>query len=120
MAVLFGERGGARLRKILGRLEAIYSSNLLEAELRAAAAREGVDGAVLRPALSAIRWVFPHRSSGDECSRVLAAGNLRGADLWHVACALYLGEALEPMPLSTPDSRQQEVAAAAGLDTSLR
>jgi len=120
VAVLFGERGGARLRRIFGRLDAIYSSNLLEAELRAAAAREGIDAAVLCPALSTVRWVFPHRSLGEECSRVLEAGYLRGADLWHLACALYLGQLLEPMPLVTLDARQQEVAAAVGLNTDVR
>jgi hypothetical protein len=48
--------------------------------------------------------------------RILAAGYLRGADLWHLACALYLADELVPPALLTLDVRQREVAAASGLE----
>ena len=34
--------------------------------------------------------MLPDRPLTHECTKALTAGYLRGADLWHVACALYL------------------------------
>ena len=92
----------------------LVASNLLEAELRAACAREEVRW---DPALvSAISWLLPGRLLSDELARVLAAGYLRGADLWHIACALFVaGEIGAPVEFLTLDERQRAVAVAVGL-----
>lgn len=64
--------------------------------------------------LGRIEWVFPDRALTQEMERVLAAGRLRGADLWHVAHALYLAPEPGTMTFLTGDRRQREVAAAVG------
>ncbi|MFQ5504733.1 MAG: PIN domain-containing protein [Planctomycetota bacterium] len=120
VAVLFGERGGTAVRRALDRLDSVFASNLLEAELRAAIAREQVEPEAIEPALDAMRWVFPSRSLAPEFRRVLAAGYARGADLWHLACALFLQEALQPMPFLTLDRKQRALAQAVGLRTGPR
>jgi hypothetical protein len=52
--------------------------------------REGIDIELLRPALSAVTLVLPSRSLEEEMRQALEIGRLRGADLWHVACALFV------------------------------
>jgi hypothetical protein len=101
------------LRARLETYDALYSANLLEAELRAAFAREGV--AWQRDLVRSIGWVLPARRLSDEIARVLEAGYLRGADAWHVACALHLHDALGELDFLTLDAAQREVAAAAGM-----
>lgn len=114
MAVAFGESGATKIRRRLPSYERIYSADLLEAELRATFRRERVEW---EPALvSAIGWVLPERRLSAEIARTLEAGYLRGADLWHVACALYLRDALGELDFLTLDGDQRKVAMAAGLD----
>jgi predicted nucleic acid-binding protein len=91
----------------------LYSSNLLEAELRSAMARERVE----TPAdglLSAITWVFPARPLTPEYELVLSRGYLGGADVWHLACALYLKEELEEVSFLSLDENQTAVARSMG------
>lgn len=73
------------------KFERLVSSNLLDAEVRAALARDRV--AALPDKFAGVDWILPDRSLTPEIGRVLAAGALRGADLWHIACALYLDPA---------------------------
>ena len=115
VTIAFGERGGTAMARRLGRYDVLVSANLLEAELRGAFAREDVP--FHARALSSISWVLPDRPLGPEIARALEAGYLRGADLWHLACALYLVEDLGPLPFVTLDDRQREVAQALGLET---
>ena len=88
VAIAFQEDGSARLARQLSGFSRLVSSNLLEAELRATCDREGRSA----PAhlLSRIDWILTHRPLSKEIGVTLAAGSLRGADLWHVATALYL------------------------------
>lgn len=92
---------------------AVLASNLLEAELRAAFARERqeFDAEVL----SRIEWILPDRPLGTELGSALQAGCLRAADLWHVATALYVAPRAEEMGFVTLDGPQREVAAVLGL-----
>jgi len=112
VAVALGERGAAAVERRLARFDRLVSSNLLEAELRAALRREGVEGA--SRVLSSITWLLPDRPLSAEIAAVLEAGYVRGADCWHLATALYL--APEPSELSfiTLDERQRDVAALLG------
>lgn len=108
VAIAFGERAGTSLQKRLAEFEELVSSNLLEAELRAAFAREEVP---FEPDLiSALSWIFPNRPIGVECDVVLSAGYLRGADLWHIATALYLAPIPAELTVLTLDTRQRSVA----------
>ena len=112
VAIAFGERGGKVLARRLEQCDELFSANLLEAELRASFAREGVP--LDDPLLSWITWVLPHRPLSREITTVLAAGYLRGADLWHLACAVYLVGTPRLASFITLDQRQAEVAATLG------
>ena len=115
VAIAFGERGAKGLGKRLRDFDELLSSNLLEAELRSAFHREQVP---FEPdLLSWITWVLPDRALGREMSRVLEVGYLRGADLWHMACALYLVEDPPEMSFLTLDERQVGVAGGLGFET---
>ena len=111
-AIAFDEPGAAGLARRLDRFARLVSSNLLEAELRAAFAREKLT--FPEHLVAGIEWILPDRTLGDELTTVLDAGHLRGADLWHVATALYVAPRPETLPLATLDSRQASVAAALG------
>ncbi len=112
VAIAFDEPYGNDTRERLDGFSRLLSSNLLEAELRAAFAREQQEFDI--DVLSRIDWILPDRPLAAELARALEAGYLRGADLWHVATALYV--ALKPAELSfmTLDGRQREVASALG------
>jgi uncharacterized protein with PIN domain len=112
VAIAFGEPGAATITRALRGMHEVFSSNLLEAELCAAFAREGVerDGA----SLGSISWVLPDRPLSSEIGRVLETGQLRGADVWHFACALYLAGDPSRVSFLTLDLRQRKVAKALG------
>lgn len=113
VAVAFAEPGSEELAETLAGYERLISSNLLEAEFRSALAREGArDGEAL---LSWITWLHPDRPLAGELRRGLELGHLRGADLWHLACALFLRTDLPDLRFLTLDQRQGEVAQALGL-----
>lgn len=102
------------MRRHLASRDRLVASNLLDAELRAAFAREEV--AWNEQIIAPIDWILPDRPLGEELARVLGGGYLRGADLWHLACALYLASALgSTVEFLTLDARQRAVAAALGM-----
>ena len=112
VAVAFNEQGAAALARRLDACSRLLSSNLLEAELRAAFTREGYR---FEPRLvSGIEWVLQDRPLTEEFERVLRVGYLRGADLWHVATALYVSPRPEGLWFATLDTRQGAVAKALG------
>jgi hypothetical protein len=98
---------------ILRRFE-LFSSELMAAEVRAFAVREGVPEVAATEALDGVNWVLPDRSLSDEIRRVANVGYLRGADLWHVACAFFLSPNPADLAFLTLDHRQREVAAKLG------
>ena len=72
----------------------------------------------LRPDyLSAISWVFPNRPLTAEVKKVVGAGYLRGADLWHVACALFVSPDPSQISFLTLDARQKEICRAVGFQS---
>jgi predicted nucleic acid-binding protein len=108
VSVAFGDPGGAELARRLEGFDELFAANLLEAELRASFAREGVS--LDSTLLTWLTWVLPDRPLSREVSNILSAGYLRGADLWHLACALYLVDTPRDIAFLTLDSRQGEVA----------
>ncbi len=114
VAIAFGEPGAAALTRRLKMFEELVSSNLLEAELLAAFAREKVDPPDDLPI--AISWVLPDRPLHAEILQVLEAGYVRGADCWHLATALYLSEDPSVMSFITADERQRAVARKLGFE----
>lgn len=74
------------------------------------------DGNELEPSdlLSRIEWVLPTRPLRPEIADALRAGYLRGADLWHIATALYAARTVLRLAFVTLDRRQGSVAATLG------
>ena len=91
-----------------------FSSNLLEAEVRACYRRERVP--FQTAVLAGVEWVLPRRALHDEFAQVMSVGYLRGADLLHVATALYLRANAQDVWFATLDVRQGEIASALGFE----
>ena len=119
LAIAFNEPGWERHAERLREFSEVRSSNLLESEARSAFAREGM--AFQSWVLDGIQWVLPSRSLSAEIETALSAGYLRGADLHHVATALYIA-AGEPgrVAFVTLDSSQGDVADELGFLTEPR
>jgi predicted nucleic acid-binding protein len=109
VAVAFDEPGARKLAARLRRFDRLFSSNLLEAELRSALVREGADGHI-EDLLSWLTWVYPNRPLTPEYARITTLGYLRGADLWHLANALFLAPDPTDLSFLTLDGRQGAVA----------
>jgi predicted nucleic acid-binding protein len=115
VAIAFEEPGHERVRELMSSVPDLFAAPLLEAEFRAALAREGVEeGTSL---LSAFRWVLPDRALTPELDRVFARGYTRGADAWHLATALFLVQRPGDLPFLTFDRRQRGAARALGFHT---
>ena len=115
LSVAFDEPTAQSVAQRLAEFPSLVSSNLLEAEMRSALVREG-DPFTPR-LLSRIEWILPTRPLHAEIATVLQAGYLRGADLWHVANALYAARTMPGLAFITLDQRQQSVAAGLGFPT---
>ncbi len=115
VAIAFGEPGSGSVARRLESLDRVFAANLVEAELRATFTREGV--AFDADFLTGVTWVLPDRPLHGEIGRVAAAGYVRGADLWHLAAALYLAGSPGDIAFMTLDARQREVAERLGFAT---
>ena len=118
LSILFGEPGSQKLRNQLRVYTRLLSSDLLVAETFAAATREGIGAKAFAPVLKTITLVFPDRSLTPEIHTVLTKGYLRGADLWHLACALFLaGPDRSAIAFLSRDQTQRAVASRLGFPT---
>jgi predicted nucleic acid-binding protein len=113
LALAFNEPGCSDVAARLSTFDRLVSSNLLEAELRSAVARERVDAEVSQ-LTSRLDWIHPDRPLTEEFKQILAAGQIKGADLWHLACALFLTPDRRGITFLTLDKRQRRVAEALG------
>jgi predicted nucleic acid-binding protein len=112
VALAFDESQGEEVAARLSEHDVLLSSNLLEAEFRATSAREAVE--VDEDLFSWIKWILPDRPLSVEIAWVLRTGYVRGADLWHLAAAVYVTPEPGDLTFLTLDRRQREVAAALG------
>jgi predicted nucleic acid-binding protein len=119
VAIAFAEPGARKVAGRLGRLDRLFSSNLLEAELRSALAREGVSGDAAQDLVAGITWVYPNRPLTQEFDRIITLGYRRGADLWHLACALFLAPDGRDLAFMTLDQSQQRVATRLGFSSAI-
>ena len=115
VGIAFQDQGWAAVERRLAGFSDLRSSNLLEAEVRAAYGREGRE--FDSRALSGIRWILPDRPLTLELRTAQEAGYLRGADLWHIATALYVAPWPGDISFVTLDDRQRTVASALGFRT---
>jgi predicted nucleic acid-binding protein len=113
VAIAFDEPGGQELARRLERYDQLFASNLLEAEFRSALLREKVPDHA-DSLLSWITWVYPNRPLTKEFMRISVAGHLKGADMWHLAHALFLAPTGKGLAFLTLDRRQREVSALFG------
>ena len=125
VALLFEEPGSFEIRRLFATLDQVYASNLLEAEVRGAAVREDVGQREVDSFLAKVKWVLPERPLSQELRAVSSCGvHLKGADAWHLACALYLAGDPSLLPFLTLDGDQAEAATRLGFKvlpgTSLR
>lgn len=88
ISAIFGQQPEATSRKLDG-FPILISSYLLEADLRAAFARED---RTFDPYLSSVinRWVKVDRRLDSEMASILEIVPLRALPLWHLASAMYL------------------------------
>lgn len=115
VSMAFDEPSAADQRARMADFEALLSSNLLEAEVRATFQREQIELEV--GVLDSIAWVLPDRSLGREIAHAQSVGHVRGAGLWHLACALYLAPSPRDLAFVTLDTRQADVARRLGFLT---
>jgi hypothetical protein len=112
IALAFDEPEAQRVRAAVEDRTQLLSSGLLEAELLSTLALEGLSADP--HFLAAIGWVLPDRPLGPEIRRALAHGYAKGADLWHLATALYVAEDPSELAFVTLDPDQQQIAIALG------
>ena len=115
VAIALGEPGAPAIARRIRAFDTLVAANLLEAEVRSALAREGVRPD--RNRVAGLRWILPDRPLSPEIATVTAVGYARGADLWHLACALYLAAAPDELTFLTLDERQRAAAKALGFKT---
>jgi predicted nucleic acid-binding protein len=113
VAIALAEPAGEPVVTRLKSFDRLFASNLLEAELRSALFREQVEDSAEK-LLSWLSWIHPDRPLTPELDKVLAKGYVRGADLWHLACALYLRAQVGDLGFLSLDTRQAEVAGQLG------
>ena len=109
VALAFGEPEATRTVTRLRRFDRLFASALLEAELLAAFRRERAEADV-SDFTKDLAFVSPDRPLSMELRRVADAGYLRGADMWHVACALFLSPDPGELTFLTLDQDQRTVA----------
>jgi hypothetical protein len=114
--VAFDEAHGRETAASLAQFDRLVASNLLEAELRSTLVRERVQ-VDCAPLLSGISWVLPDRPLTPEFREALGLGRVKGADLWHLACALFIKRTLAGLSFLTLDRKQRELADALGFET---
>ncbi|MBK9408916.1 MAG: PIN domain-containing protein [Gemmatimonadetes bacterium] len=108
VAIALGERGAAKLGERLSAFDQLYASALLDAEVRSALQREKIPHEGVE--LLDFQWISPSRPLTEEIQRVLEVGYVRGADCWHLACALYLVSDPRGVTFLTLDTQQRNVA----------
>ena len=93
----------------------LLASPLLEAEARSVMLRERLPASAVH--LGDMQWILPATSLSVEIARVLSAGYVRGADCWHLACALHVSSDPSEITFLTLDTQQRKVAKALGFKT---
>ncbi len=116
-AIAFDEPGAEECASSLDKFTHLVSSNLLEAEIRAAFKRERLD--FQESIIADIEWILPNRTLTPEFSEVLQTGYLRGANLAHVATALYFFPQRGSLAFATLGAKQSGIAKELGFPVPL-
>lgn len=118
LSILFAEPGAGKLQNQRIGYARVFSADLLVAETLAATTRERIGPDAVQPVLKTIALVFPDHSLEPQIREVLAQGYLRGADLWHLACAMFLaGPQRSAIAFLSRDHAQRAMARRLGFPT---
>jgi predicted nucleic acid-binding protein len=116
VAVHFGEPTRAAYLRAFRGHQRLLSATLARAELWATIVRERESLDAADRLLRRFTMFVPPDGLDDECREALGHGYVRGADLWHVACAMRLaGRHRTKLMFCTGDADQAAVARAVGL-----
>jgi predicted nucleic acid-binding protein len=110
VSLMFSEKGGGSFKKQIAEAENAFSSSLLEAEVFAAARREGLSLSIAEEFIETVSLVFPDRSLKDELMQILSGNYCRGADACHLATALYLDPEMKNLVFLSADQAQSNIA----------
>jgi hypothetical protein len=117
VAIVASEPGYLDVRARLSKFDKLFSSTLLEAEIRSVVLRKSITGG-LGNVWAWLTWVVPKRRLTREINQVLGAGSPRGSDLWHLASAVFMreriGEQVSELSFLTLDGGQAEIARSLG------
>jgi len=116
VAIAFSEPGYQKLIKRSADFDQCLSSNLLSAEFYATIKRESGNFVKAKLLLDGISWILPQRSLENEVQLILKNGYIRGADLWHLACAMYVSKPHQ-ITFLTLDRHQKKLAELLGFIT---
>jgi hypothetical protein len=117
VAIVTSEPGYLDVRARLSRFDRLFSSTLLEAEIRSVVLRKSITGG-LGNVWAWVNWVVPHRRLTREISQVLGAGSPpRGSDLWHLASAVFIRDRVGDLSFLTLDGGQSKIAKSLGFHT---
>lgn len=116
VAVLLQQGNRAKFIEVLNDADEVVSSFFSEAEIYSVVKREGLDFEKTKTLLQSLTLVQSDGSLEKEIRDVLKAGYVRGADLHHLAVALYLDPGKKQLRFFTLDENQRKVAKAAGLE----
>ncbi len=94
-----------------------FAGELLIAEMLAFGKRESIPEGLIWDAVKGISWIIPEGSLADQLARIVRYGYTRGADLWHLACAIYLSPNSKDLAFLTLDEHQRGLASRLGFST---
>lgn len=106
VAIMFEELAAPRARIILDKATELVSANLLESEVYSAANREGRSLETAAQFIRSISLFFPDRLLSHEHDLIFTKGYARGADAYHIACALFLDPDRRDLHFATLDRDQ--------------
>ena len=110
VGLLFKQGSFKKQKAVLDSAHEVLSANLLESELLAVCKRENISFDRSDPYLDRISLILPERSLRPEYTKTLSSGYCRGADLYHLACALYLDPGAKELIFLTADEKQRVLA----------
>lgn len=97
-------------KKQLQSADDVISSQLIESELMSVCRREEVDLEIAFEYLNKVSLIIPDRSLRREITATLKHGYCRGADLFHLSCALYIDPNASELHFLTADDKQKDLA----------
>lgn len=118
LSMILGQTDSSDLRVVFAGYDRVVSGDLIVAECLSLARREAMDVDAVLAALDSVSLVHPARSLATEIRQALDEAYLRGADVWHVACALFVAaDTQSEIAFLSRDRSQRRVANHLGFQT---